>query len=160
MSPLDNWTSLLRYCQMSYINILESGYILNESNDIGETLIIDFNKGLIKHYRKDIEGKIKEIDSVTIEEIMEFDEMPIKSYTEIVSEMKEKFQEYYKNYIRIEEEINKLFKLKSNARRQGAVNIELKVNNLLDDMNDEKTKLNLSRRVFYYRLKVLNLIEE
>ena len=160
MSPLDNWTSLLRYCQMSYINILESGYILNESNDIGETLIIDFNKGLIKHYRKDIEGKIKEIDSVTIEEIMEFDEMPIKSYTEIVSEMKEKFQEYYKNYIRIEEEINKLFKLKSDARRQGAVNIELKVNNLLDDMNDEKTKLNLSRRVFYYRLKVLNLIEE
>jgi ABC-type proline/glycine betaine transport system ATPase subunit len=109
---------------------------------------------------KDIEGKTKEIDSVTIKEIMEFDDMPIKSYTEIVTEMSEKFQEYYKNYIRIEEEINKLLKLKTDARRQGAINIELKVNTLLDDMNNEKMKLNLSRRVFYNRLKALDLIED
>jgi len=158
--PLNDWISLLRYSQISYINLLESGYILNEKNDIGEIFMLDFNKGSVKHYRKDIEGKIKEIDSATIEEIMEFDDMPIKSYTEIVSEMQEKFKEYYKNYIRIDEEINKLLKLKADARRQGAVNIELKVNNLLDDMNNEKMKLNLSRRVFYNRLKALDLIED
>jgi len=158
--PLNDWSSILRYSQLSYINLLESGYILNEKNDIGEIFMLDFNKGSVRHYRKDIEGKIKEIDSVTIKEIMEFDDMPIKSYTEIVTEMSEKFQEYYKNYIRIEEEINKLLKLKTDARRQGAINIELKVNNLLDDMNNEKMKLNLSRRVFYNRLKALDLIED
>jgi hypothetical protein len=158
--PLNEWSSLLRYSQLSYINLLESGYILNEKNDIGEIFMLDFNKGSVRHYRKDIEGKIKEIDSVTIKEIMEFDDMPIKSYTEIVTEMSEKFQEYYKKYIRIEEEINKLLKLKTDARRQGAINIELKVNALLDDMNNETMKLNISRRVFYNRLKALDLIEE
>jgi hypothetical protein len=159
-SPLNDWISLLRYNQLSYINLLESGYILNETNDIGEIFMLDFNKGSVRYYRRDIEGKIQEIDSVTIEEIMEFNDMPIKSYTEIVSEMQDKFKEYYKNYTRIEEEINKLLKLRTEARHQGAVNIELKVNNLLDDMNNEKMKLNISRRVFYNRLKALDLIEE
>jgi vacuolar-type H+-ATPase subunit I/STV1 len=158
--PLNDWISLLRYSQLSYINLLESGYILNETNDIGEIFILDLNKGSVRHYRKDIEGKIKEIYSVTIEEIMKFDDMPIKSYTEIVSEMREEFKEYYKSYTRIEEEINKLLKLRTDARHQGAVNIELKVNNLLDDMNNEKMKLNISRRVFYNRLKALDLIED
>jgi hypothetical protein len=133
--PLNDWSSILRYSQLSYINLLESGYILNEKNDIGEIFMLDFNKGSVRYYRRDIEGKIQEIDSVTIEEIMEFNDMPIKSYTEIVSEMQDKFKEYYKNYTRIEEEINKLLKLRREARYQGAVNIELKVNNLLDDMN-------------------------
>jgi spermidine/putrescine-binding protein len=30
-SPLNDWISLLRYNQLSYINLLESGYILNET---------------------------------------------------------------------------------------------------------------------------------
>jgi len=159
--PIDDWNSLLYYCQSSYINILEAGYILNTSDDIiGEIFMLDFNKATVNHYRKDIDGKIKQYQTVTLEEIMEFEEMPTKSYTEIVSEMNFDFQEYYKNLIRIEEEINKLNILKSNARQQGAINIELKVNNLLHDMYSERTKLNLCRRVFYHRLKALDLIEE
>ena len=160
-SKLDNWSKYLYYCQSSFINILEAGYILNSPDDIvGEIFILDFNKAIVNHYRKDIDGKIKQYQTVTLEEIMEFDEMPTKSYTEIVSEMNFEFQEYYKNLIRIEEEINKLNILKSNTRQQGAINIELKVNNLLHDMSSERTKLNLNRRVFYHRLKALDLIEE
>jgi len=160
-SKLDDWSKYLYYCQSSFINILEAGYILNSPDDIvGEIFILDFNKALVNHYRKDIDGKIKQYQTVTLEEIMEFDEMPTKSYTEIVSEMDAEFQEYYKNLIRIEEEINKLNILKSNTRQQGAINIELKVNNLLHDMSSERTKLNLNRRIFYHRLKALDLIEE
>jgi len=156
----EDWQKYLCYCQSSYINILEAGYILNETNEIGYIFMLDFNKGSVIHYIKDIDGKIKQLQTATIEEIMEFDEMPTKSYTEIVSEMKTEFQEYYKKYTEIEYEINKLLKLKNDARQQCAINIELKVNNLLDDMNSEKTKLNMSRRVFYHRLKALDLIEE
>ena len=86
--------------------------------------------------------------------------MPTKTYTEIVKEMKEQFAEYYKKYIKIEEEINKLMQLKTNAQQQGAMNIELKVINLLHDMNTEKNKINIERRVFYNRLNALDLIEE
>ena len=160
-SKSEDWSKYLYYCQSSYINILEAGCIINEPNDIiGEIFILDFNKSLVNYYRKDIDGKIKHQETATIEEIMEFDEMPTKSYTEIVSEMKTEFKEYYKNLTRIEEEINKLMNLKHNAQHQGAVNIELKVINLLHDMHSERTKLNLSRRVFYTRLKALDLIED
>jgi len=161
-SKSEDWSKYLHYCQSSYINILEAGYIINEPNDIlGEIFILDFNKANVNYYRKDIDGKIKHQETATIEEIMEFDEMPTtKTHAEIVSEMKTEFKEYYKNLTRIEEEINKLMNLKHNAQQQGAVNIELKVINLLHDMNSEKTKLNLSRRVFYTRLKALDLIED
>ena len=155
------WSSLLQYCESSYINILESGYILNDlKDDIGEVFLLDLNKYSVRYYRKEIDGKIKEIESVTIEEIMEFDEMPTKSYTEIVNEMNEIFVEYYKKWLKIDNEIKKLLKLRSDAKLQCAVNIELKVNYLLDEMNNEKFKLKRSRRFFYNRLKALDLIEE
>ena len=159
--PINDWFSLLRYCQSSYINILEAGYIINETNDIGDVFILDFNKGNVNHYRKDLNGKSRQLQTATIEEIMEFDEMPItKTYTEIVTEMNSEFIEYYKKYVKIEEEINKLIQLKTNAQQQGAMNIELKVINLLHDMNSEKNKINVERRVFYKRLNALDLIEE
>jgi len=159
--PINDWFSLLRYCQSSYINILEAGYIINETNDIGDVFILDFNKGNVNHYRKDLNGKSRQLQTATIEEIMEFDEMPItKTYTEIVTEMNSEFIEYYKKYVKIEEEINKLIQLKTNAQQQGAMKIELKVINLLDDMNSEKNKINVERRVFYKRLNALDLIEE
>ena len=69
-----NWSTLLRYCQSSFINILEAGYILNEKNDVyGHIFLLDFNKGEVLYYLKDWDGKNKEIDSVKIEEIMMFD---------------------------------------------------------------------------------------
>lgn len=72
-----NWYDLLRYCQSSFINILECGYILNEKNDVyGHIFLLDFNKGEASFFYKDCDGKDKEIDSVKIEEIMTFDEMP------------------------------------------------------------------------------------
>jgi hypothetical protein len=74
--------------------------------------------------------------------------------------MNEIFVEYYKKWLKIDNEIKKLLKLRSDAKLQCAVNIELKVNYLLDEMNNEKFKLKRSRRFFYNRLKALDLIEE
>lgn len=92
-----NWPSLLRYCQSSFINVLECGYILNEKSDVyGHIFLLDFNKGEVVYYFKDCDGKDKEIDSAKIEEIMEFHDMPSKNYTEIVSEMREKFRCFMK----------------------------------------------------------------
>jgi len=155
-----SWKTMLHFCQSSYINILESGYIINEKEETGLIFMLDFNKGLIRFYNKDLTKKIQELNSATIEEIMEFDEMPTKSYTEIVSEMKEKFAQYYTNLSKIDEEINKLNNLKKKAQEQCAINIELKVKNLFDEIDFERKALNMRRRVFYHRLKALDLIEE
>ena len=155
------WTSLLRYCQSSFINVLECGYILNEKHDIyGHVFLLDFNKGIVSFFYKDCDGKDKEIDSAKIEEIMDFEDMPSKSYTEIVAEMRERFSIFYANITNVQNEIEKLNKLLAESKRQGAVNIEEKVDKLLYEMKIEERKLNTGRRVFYNRLKVLDLIEE
>jgi hypothetical protein len=156
-----NWSALLRYCQSSFINILESGHILNEKHGVyGHIFLLDFNKGEVSFFYKDCDGKDKEIDSAKIEEIMDFEDMPLKSYTEIVAEMRKRFAVFYENITKVRTEIEKLNKLWAESKRQGAANIEEKVDKLLYEMKIEERKLNAGRRVFYNRLKVLDLIED
>jgi len=155
-----DWVSILRYCQHSYINILEAGYIVNENEENGLIFMLDFNKSSVMYYNKNFEGKTTEIQTSTLEEILNFEEMPTKTYTEIVSEMKIGFNEFYEKYLKIEKELTNLKKLKELSKLQNASNIEYKVNKLMDDMNWEKKKLHSSRRVFYNRLKALDLIDE
>jgi len=100
------------------------------------------------------------IKTATLEEILNFDDMPTKSYTEIVTEMRNAFTNYYENFQKVKEEIDKLHKLKQTVKEQGAANIEEKVDKLLYDMKWEQKELNLKRRVFYHRLKALDLIEK
>jgi DNA repair ATPase RecN len=157
-----SWSSILRHCQSSFINILEAGHILNEKNDIqdGHIFLLDFNKGEVVYYFKDYNGKDNEIDSAKIEEIMMFDEMPSKNYTEIVSEMRHVFSVFYENITSVRNEIDKLNNLLVKSKQQGAANIEEKVDKLLYEMKMEQQKLNVGRRVFYKRLKALDLIVE
>lgn len=157
---IDKWYGLLRYCQSSFINILEAGYILNDKNEYGFIFILDLNKGLVKYYYKDHEGKAKDLDTATLEEIMAFDEMPTKCYKEIVTEMQDKFNIYYENLKQLNDKLDKTNNIIKMAKQQGAANIEDKAETLLDDAKFELTVLNNSRRVFYNRLKALDLIDE
>ena len=76
----DDWWSLLRYCQSSFINILEAGYIINQKEEYGQCFMLDFNKGSVSFYGKTYDNKDELIDTATIEEIMEFEDMPTKTY--------------------------------------------------------------------------------
>jgi hypothetical protein len=155
-----DWQSILHYCQSSFINILEAGYILNNLEERGNIFILDFNKGQVINYSKDLDGKTNKIQTASLEEIMTFDDMPTKSYSEIVSEMNTNFNDFYEKYTKIEEELKNLIKLKIVSKHQNAVNIEEKVNKLIEDINWEKKKLHTSRKVFFHRLKALDLIED
>jgi hypothetical protein len=114
----------------------------------------------VKFYNKSLHGKIEHLNTASIEEIMDFEEMPTTSYDKIINNMKEKFVDYYDKYSKIKEELERLTSLKNNARDQGAANIEEKVDKLISEMNWELKVLNLGRRVFYNRLKDLDLIDE
>lgn len=150
----------LRFCEASFINILEANYIIKEPEEYGYIFILDFNKGAVRYYKKEIDGKEVVIDSATIEEIMAFESMPQIQYTQLLSNMKERFHKYYDNLTKIRQELDKLYKIRTNAKAQGAANIEDKVDKLIYDMKIEEKKLHLSRRVFYHRLKDLDLLEE
>ena len=67
-----SWNCLLRFCQLSYINVLESGYFMNNGKDCDQYFILDFNTSEAILYIKTSDGKIKEHEKATINEIMEF----------------------------------------------------------------------------------------
>ena len=155
-----DWYSLLHYCQSSYLNLLHAERIINEPEERGLVFMLDFNKGNVQFYEKKWDGKIQELNSATIEEIMEFEDMPTKSYDEIISEMTARFNDYYTNFTKLEYEIEKLSAIIYEAKKQCSFNIEEKATKMLDTINFEKTKLHLGRRVFYNRLKALDLLEQ
>lgn len=155
----EDWSALLCNCQSSYINILEAGYIVSQKDDVGASFILDFNKGAVIYSYKELHGKSKVIETATIEEIMGFDEMPTKSYTEIVDEMREQFADFFDKYQKAQDQFVKLSNIVAESRRQCSYNIEEKARKLLGDVISEKKQLVAKRRAFYYRLKALDLIE-
>ena len=157
---LEEWSCILKWCQSSYINLLESGYIINQKEEYGLIFILDLNNYSVRYYDKKQNNNINILDTATIEEIMEFDDMPKKSYTEIVYEMNANYKIWNQKYSKVNDELEKLNKLKEDVKSQGAINIEDKLDKLIYDTNFERIRINVSRRFFYYRLKALDLIEE
>lgn len=156
----DDWYCLTRHCQHSFINILESGYFLNNGENSGLVFILDFNTNSVRFYGKDWEKKETEYEKATIDEIMEFEDMPSKSYTEIVTEMRERFEKYDKQINEVDLEIERINNIIKKARELGGdENIISKAKELLDDIEWEKKKLQMEYRFFYHRLDALNLID-
>jgi hypothetical protein len=122
--------------------------------------MLDFNKGSVIYSYKELHGKSQVIETATIEEIMGFDEMPTRSYTEIVNEMRGRFADFQEKYQRIQAEVIKLSNIVTESKRQCSYNIEEKARKMLDGVLFEKKQLIATRRVFYYRLKALDLIED
>lgn len=155
----NDWYCLLRHCQSSFINILEAGYIINQKDEQGLIFLLDFNKGSVSYYGKNYDNSITNFETATIEEIMEFDDMPTKTYTEIVSEMKDRFEKYDKKINMVDEEIKKINDIIKKAKEMGGdQNIIQKAKILLDDMEWQHKKLELDYRYFYHRMDALNLI--
>ena len=48
----EDWYSILRHCQSSFINILEAGYINNQKEEYGLIFMLDFNKCSVSFYGK------------------------------------------------------------------------------------------------------------
>jgi len=147
-----------KYCQSSFINLLEAGHILLTNDDDfkqGFCFILDLNKWEAQFYKDSLL-----IKCASIEEIMEFEEMPAKSYKEIVLEMRDKFNSYSNNVNETELELKKLYKLKDDAHNQCALNIEEKLDKIIDDTKWKLKELHMNRRVFYNRLIALDLIED
>lgn len=156
-----DWCCLTRYCQNSFINILHSGYFLNNGKtDDGFVFILDFNKNSVSFYGTDWQNNITEFEKATIDEIMEFEDMPTKSYIEIISEMEARYKDYYEKIEKVNAEIENVNKIIKRAKELGSdQNILDKARVLLDDLDLQKMKLNASYRFFYHRLEALNLID-
>jgi hypothetical protein len=154
-----DWYCLVRNCQHSFINILDSGYFLNNGEKLGYIFLLDFNTNSVRFYFVDWEKKEEECEKATIDEIMEFDDMPTKSYTEIVTDTKERAEKYNQNLKKVDEEIEKLTALKTKAKELGAtLDMIQQASNLLWDMENQRKKLESDYRYFYHRLDALNLI--
>ena len=157
---ITNWACLLRYCQHSFINILESGHFLNDGEEYGQVLIIDLNKNTVRYYEKDHNGKVEELETASFDEIMTFEEMPTKTLTTIMTEMREHYNKYYNDLTKIKDEQDKIQSIINRAKQLGGdQNIISQATKLMDDMKWEETILYKKYRIFYNRLDALNMID-
>ena len=157
----EDWYCLTRNCQHSFINILDSGYFLNDGQKTGHIFLLDFNTNSVRFYDKYYDNSEEELNTATIDEIMEFDDMPTKSYTEIVMDNKERAEKHYEKINKIDEEIEKLKTLTNKAKEIGAtLDILQSASKLLSDLEFERKNLALDYRYFYYRLDALNLLKK
>ena len=156
----NDWYCLTRHCQHSFINILESGYFLNNGSDSGLVFILDFNTKSVRYYGVDFEKNTTEYEKATIDEIMEFEDMPTKTYTEIVAEMRSRYEIYNEEITNINNYIEKINNIINKTRELGGdENVLSKANELLDNTKWEKEKIKRRYRFFYHRLDALNLID-
>jgi len=157
---ITNWSCLLRYCQHSFINCLESGYFLNDGEEFGQILIIDFNKNIVRYYEKEYNGKTVELEVSTFDEIMNYEDMPQKTMTEIIMATKNHYETYYENLKKIKDEQEKIQSIINRARHLGSdQNIISQATKLMDDTKWEEKILYKKYRVFYNRLDALDLID-
>jgi hypothetical protein len=157
---ISEWSNLTRFCQHSFINIVESGYFLNNGQDLGLVLLLDFNTNSVSFYRKDINKNITEYEKTIINEIMEFEDMPIKTYNEITKETRERFEKYEDKIKKVNKEIENINNIIKKSHDLGSEqNIIDKARKLLDDLNWTKRKIYMEYRFFYNRLNLLNLID-
>jgi hypothetical protein len=148
-STVNDWYCLLRGCQSSFINLLFAGRILNQTEEYGYAVFLDFNKKVLE-----ASGDF-DYASLTMEEIITREDMPIKTYDEIIHELKER----YEIYINKMQDINDVFKQD-----------EIMVMNIIDDnirkklltilhRNEKKCKMIINRNEFRVRLTDLKMLE-
>ena len=160
LKNVKDWYCLLKYCQSSYINMLESGFILNTKYHSGHIFVLDFNKKDVSFYTINNNNSKSNINYSTIKELMEFENMPICNLIEVLDDIKSRYKIWINEMDILNITLEKLNTLKIDSKKQGDLNMEDKINKLVDNNENKKRELIFNRREFYNRLKILDLIEE
>lgn len=157
ISSLNNsWDILLKYCQHSFINVLQSGYFLANGIKEGYVFILDFNTNSARFFKSD-----KELATSTFEEILLYEEMPTLSLDELVRNMENRYQIFSTNLSKINNEINRLqIVIEKTKELGGEQNIIQKARRLLENAETDRQRHELDYKFFYHRLDALNLIEK
>jgi hypothetical protein len=157
---IHDWYCLTRNCQHSFINILDSGYFLNSGMNSGIILLLDFNTNLIRFYCVNSDKTEDEYEKATINEIMDFDEMPTKSYSEIITDTKDRYENYSDKIKKLDDQTERINILIKKAKEIGATEDMIRQSKtLLYEIQHQRTKLEREYRYFYHRLDALNLID-
>jgi hypothetical protein len=152
------WEAVTRYCQCSFINILESGYFLNNGTKNGKILLIDFNKQAMYLYND--MNKKEESRCATFDEIRQFDQMPTIDLDTLLHDMKDKYHNYETQLNTIRRELERVESIVKKTKELGSdQNILTKAQHLQDTLRWDIQKINIEYRFFYHRLHMLDLIE-
>ena len=156
------WSSLLKYCQLSYINVLESGYFLNNGTKSGLVFILDLNTYSVRLCEIDKKsGKEKEHQCATLHELLEFDDMPTITLSALLDDMKGRYHTYQAKMSDINRELEKVNTIIEKTKEMGSdQNIMTKTRQLLDTLLWDKKKADMEYRFLYNRLTRIDLIED
>ena len=157
---LNDWYNLTRNCQHSFINILDTGYFLNNGSESGFVFLLDFNTKTVSFYGVNYDDSKQEYEKATIDEMMEFDDLPTKTYTEIVTETKIRAEKYSNIIKKYDDELDNIKELIQKVKEHQATQHMIEqANLLLEETRFQRSKLELEYRYFYHRMDALNLID-
>jgi translation initiation factor 1 (eIF-1/SUI1) len=113
----------------------------------------------VRFYGINYDKSEEEHENATIDEIMDFDDMPTKTYTEIVTETRDRAEKYFDKMKKVDNEIKELKDLTQKVKSACATQDMIQqATELLRVMENERRKLEWDYRYFYHRLDALNLI--
>lgn len=160
MEESNGWENVLKYCQLSYINVLESKYFLNNGAREGLLLVLDLNTYSLRLYEIGKDGKEREYQRATLQEIMEFEDMPTVTKDVLVADMKYRYERYQADLLYVKEEITKVDLILTKTREMGSdQNILSKAEKVREKLLWDKKKIELDYSFLYHRLKILDLLE-
>lgn len=79
----NDWYSYLKYCQGSYINIVDSGYFLNNGYYSGYVLLLDFDKLSLEYLFIDHLNNEEKLKNTTLSDLIKMDFKNLKKLHEI-----------------------------------------------------------------------------
>jgi hypothetical protein len=98
-----DWYCLLRNCQLSFINIIDCGYILNCHSNYGYIFTLNFNKNKIE-----FKNKNEIIQDHDIYDVLKMENMPQITYDEIINEVKLEYNIIKEKIDEIRNKLNKI----------------------------------------------------
>lgn len=155
---INDWYFLLKKCQCSFINIVHCGYMLNNASNYGYTFLLDFNTNTLQFTFTEYNNRERKLNTMPLENII-IENPPLKTYNQIIEELKINYEENTKKKQHLSEEIIKIKIVIQEAKKQNSINIEDKANSLLDNTEWELKKLKMYNNDFNYRLTQLGLKE-
>lgn len=156
-----DWSKILNWCQLSYINIIRSGIFIDNGidNNNNYNFLLDFNNNEIKYYKKDKDDKIVIYENIKIDLILDYEDMPIKLYNNIIEIEEERFKNYFEILLKLLREKEKIIILLNDNNNLLDNNIKNGANKMLDKLNDNIYIHHKNYRYFYNRLLNLDLID-
>ena len=152
-----DWYCLLRKCQSSYINLLEAGYILNQTDEYGYVFIWNLDTDNVEFYTVSNRYEKEPIYITNINSLENIISVPKQTYSEIVNKIKHQYNVKINKISELKNNIEKINNIIEKAKILDSNEIQIESENILSKYKNELNFILSVNLEFIERLKDLEI---